>query len=83
MVDGRSHFWQLWPKERQPKRDGKPQDYKPCQRQQGRVFQSNFRAFEIFVKYSKRLGAKIYNCSPVTEVGTFEKLSFEDALAMP
>ena len=83
MVSGFSHFWQNWPKEKQPKREGRPKEYIPCQRQQGRVFQSNFRAFEVFIKYSAQLGAKIYNCSPISEVNTFEKLSFEDALRMP
>lgn len=79
-INGNSHFWQLWPKKERPKREGKPGNYMPCQRQQGRVFKSNHRNFEILARYSKALGATIYNCSTVSEVKTFEQTSLEDAL---
>lgn len=80
MADGKSHFWQLWPKKEQPKRDGKPKEYMPCQRQQSRVFKSNFRMFEIVNKYANSIDAKIYNCSSISDVDVFEKISLEDAL---
>lgn len=79
-VNGNSHFWQLWPKKERPRREGKPGNYMPCQRQQGRVFKSNYRNFDILARYAKTLGAKIYNCSNISEVKVFERISLEDAL---
>jgi hypothetical protein len=79
-INGNSHFWQLWPKKERPLREGKPGNYMPCQRQQGRVFKSNHRNFEILDRYAKSVDAKIYNCSNVSEVKTFEHISIEDAL---
>lgn len=80
MINGNSHFWQLWPKRERPLRQGKPGNYMPCQRQQTRVFQSNKRNFEILKRYSGTLDAKIYNCSTVSEIQTFERMSLDDAL---
>ncbi len=79
-VNGNSHFWQLWPKKERPLREGKPGNYMPCQRQQGRVFKSNFKNFDILAKYAKSIGSGIYNCSTISEVKTFEYTSLEDAL---
>ncbi len=79
-INGNSHFWQLWPKKERPLRQGKPGNYMPCQRQQGRVFKSNFRNFDVLVKHAKSIGANIYNCSTVSEVKSFEFMSLEDAL---
>lgn len=79
-VNGNSHFWQLWPKKERPLREGKPGNYIPCQRQQGRVFKSNHRNFDILDAYSKSIGAAIYNCSTISEVKAFEFMSLEDAL---
>ena len=79
-VNGNSHFWQNWPVKDRPRREGKPGNFMPCQRQQGRVFKSNMRSFDTFEKYSKKLGAKIYNASPISTIESFEKISLEDAL---
>lgn len=79
-IHSNSHFWQLWPKKERPQRQGKPGNYMPCQRQQGRVFKSNFRNFDILARYAKSIGATIYNCSTVSEVKSFEYMSLEDAL---
>lgn len=79
-INGNSHFWQLWPKRERPRRDGKPGNYMPCQRQQGRVFKSNFRNFDILSKYAQTVKANIYNCSTLSEVKSFEFMSLEDAL---
>ena len=80
MVNGNSHFWQLWPKKERPLRQGKPGNYMPCQRQQGRVFKSNHRNFEILAKYAKAIGAQVFNCSNISDVKAFERTSLEDAL---
>jgi hypothetical protein len=82
MVNGHSHFWQNWPVKDRPKREGKPGNFMPCQRQQSRVFKSNYRSFEVIRKYSEALGAKIYNCSTVSTIETFDKISLDDALAL-
>lgn len=82
MINGNSHFWQLWPKKDRPLREGKGGNYLPCQRQQGRVFKSNHRSFDILDRHSKALGAKIYNCSTASEVKQFEMISLEDALKL-
>jgi len=79
-VNGNSHFWQLWPKKERPLRQGKPGNYMPCQRQQARVFKSNFRSFDILASYSKSIGATIFNCSSLSEVKSFEYMSLEEAL---
>ena len=79
-VNGNSHFWQLWPKKERPLRQGKPGNYMPCQRQQGRVFKSNFRNFDILSRLAKSTGAEVYNCSTISEVKSFPYMSLEDAL---
>lgn len=80
MINGNSHFWQLWPKKSRPLRQGKPGNYMPCQRQQTRVFKSNHKNFDILAKYGRALGAEIYNCSTASEVKAFPYMSLEDAL---
>jgi len=82
MTNGHSHFWQNWPVHDRPKKEGQPGNFMPCQRQQGRVFKSNMRSFDILEKYSKQLDAKIYNASPISEVKSFDKISLEDALKL-
>jgi len=82
IVSNASHFWENWPVKERPKREGKPGNYMPCQRQQVRVFKSNHRYFDMFNSYSKRLDSKIYNCSNISEVESFEKISLEDALKL-
>lgn len=81
-INGNSHFWQLWPAQDRPKREGKPDNFMPCQRQQGRVFKSNMRSFDILNKYALTLGAKIYNASDTSEVTSFDKISLEDVLKL-
>ncbi len=80
MTGGHSHFWQLLPKEEWPQREGKPSNFSPCQRQQSRVFKSNFKTFDLLDKYAKGRNAQIFNCSPISEVASFEKMSLEDAI---
>ena len=80
MVSGHSHFWQNWPIKDRPHKEGQPASYFPCQRQQSRVFTSNLKSFDILQKYSEKIGAKIYNCSSISEVKSFDYISLEDAL---
>lgn len=80
MLHGKSHFWQSWPKSEQPIRDGKGGSYFPCQKQQSRVFKSNFNAFKVMDKWATHLGAKIYNCSNISKIDTFPQISLQEAL---
>lgn len=82
MVNGNSHFWQFLPVADRPKREGRPGNFSPCQRQQESVFKSNFRMFDILNKYSQSLGATIYNVSDITRITSFQKISFQDALTV-
>jgi hypothetical protein len=81
MLHGKSHFWQSWPKSERPIREGKGGDYFPCQRQQSRVFKSNFNTFKVMSQYAKSLGAEIYNCSTISKVESFPFKSLNEALA--
>lgn len=82
MHNGNSHFWQVWPVKDRPKREGKPGNFMPCQRQQSSVFKSNLRQFELLAEYANGLDAKIYNCSHISQVPTFDRISLEDALKL-
>lgn len=79
-LHGNSHFWQFWPKKYRPKRESKSGDYQPCQRQQKRVFGSNMKVFAVLEKYSKKIGARIYNCSSLSDITVFEKITLSQAL---
>jgi hypothetical protein len=82
MLNGNSHFWQSWPVVDRPKRKDRVAGFSPCQKQQSAVFKSNFRMFDILQEYSQALGATIYNASPISQVKSFHKISFQDALSI-
>ena len=80
MAGKNSHFWQYWPKEKWPRRKGKLDNFRPNIQQQERVFKSNMYSYKIVKKYAETMGAKIYNCSPISIIEVFKKCSLEDAL---
>lgn len=82
MLHGKSHFWQYWPVKKRPVRAGKSGNFSPCQRQQSRVFMSNNGQFKILKKLAKKHGSIIYNCSSISTIEAFPKISFDDALAL-
>lgn len=79
MINGKSHFWQLWPKKDRPRREGKPDSFAPGHAQQTRVFASNMRQFSVLNTYAKSLGATIYNASPSSVLKDFCQISIEQA----
>lgn len=81
-LHGYSHFWQFLPRTdvRYPRRDGKPGDFFPCQRQQKRIFDENMQYFEILNNKAQTKNIKIFNCSSISEVKVFPKISLQDAL---
>jgi len=81
MIHGKSHFWQYWDKSDRPVREGKGRDFMPCQRQQSRVFKSNINTFKVVNKWAKSNDAQIYNCSTISQLETFPKVSLEEALS--
>lgn len=79
-VNGNSHFWQNWPLKDRPIKNGKANNFAPCQLQQGRVFKTNIRSFDLLKKYSETIGATIFNASPVSVINSFERISLEEAI---
>lgn len=81
MLHGNSHYWQFWPKEKWPQRSDKGKNFRPEQNHQLRVFQENKKVYIALDELSKRLGAQIYNCSNISTITTFPKITLEQALS--
>lgn len=81
MVQGNSHFWQFW-KKTKPWQGGKKVIKKPEQSHQLRVFRKNIGVFEKLNVLAKEKGCKIYNCSRISTVEVFPKISLTQALEM-
>lgn len=79
---GNSHFWQLWPKEKWPKRiDKKIRHHKPHQAQQLQMFKQNVPVFKALKDLSLLLGSEVYNCSSISALNPlFPSTSIEQAL---
>ena len=84
MVDGKSHFWQFWPKKKWPQRKGKEKNYRPEQTHQIQRFKRNKYSYIALRELANRLGVSIYNCSTRTIISDsiFPKMSLERALKM-
>lgn len=78
-----SHFWGFIPnKLDRPYRLDKGKNFFPCQRQQERVFRNNIPVFEQLNKLAKELGAEIYNCSHISTIKVFPKISLDEAIKL-
>lgn len=75
-----SHMWQFWPKDKWPIRKGKNRHYFPCQKQQLKVFINSVPLFQKLNELAKQKGIKIYNCSSISTINAFEKMSFEESV---
>lgn len=74
-MDGaKSHFWQYWTNSKWPKGP------LAAQGQQMSSFQFNLRSFKALKGYAEKKRVKIYNCSRLSRVKYFKKITFEDAL---
>lgn len=75
----KSHFWQKWPPNKQPKRifSSRPNSW----HEQEKVFLNyNNRAYSALAKFAEEMNCKIYNCNPKSRVVAFDKISFEQSL---
>lgn len=76
---GRSHFWQFLPENEQPK----PIFMRlASHEQQAAAFRYNGLAYGALRGYADSLGAKIYNCNPLSNVDTFDKITYDEALSL-
>lgn len=80
MVHGNSHFWQMWPETKWPRRGDKKKGFRPEQTHQIRVFDENQLVFDALHKQAQKLGVEVYNCSSISNLKVFPKISLEQAL---
>jgi hypothetical protein len=73
LEDGKSHFWQLWDKEKQPYRiDRRIASYE----EQQDTFNYNNLAYPALKKFADNEGVKVYNCSINSNVEVFAKITY-------
>lgn len=80
MIKGNSHFWQFWPKNKQPIRADRGTLFKPDLKQQIDVFDQNKKVFCALKKHAEIKHISIYNCSSRTKLDVFEKLTLDNAV---
>lgn len=80
MLHGKSHFWQFMSKSQWPRRTDKDRYFTPAKRQQASVFERNIGIFELLNHLASSHGLKIYNCSNISTVENFPKISLKEAL---
>lgn len=71
----RSHFWQMWPKEQQPKMKG----IMPTYAVQKITFKYNDVAYAALNGFANHLGARIYTCNPLSRVKAFPLVDLHQA----
>lgn len=80
MTQGKSHFWQFWPKEKWPQRIDRDKNFQPEQKHQIIVFNKNKKTFKLLNQYAKNNFVTIKNCSSRSNLDVFEKISLDNAL---
>lgn len=80
MLHGNSHFWQFWDRKKWPIRKDKNKNFRPEQKHQVKVFEQNVKVFEVLNDYAKTKGSIIKNCSTISTLETFEKVSLSQAI---
>jgi hypothetical protein len=73
---GKSHFWQMWPKEDQPTTT---QFFAP-QNMQKKMFDENMMYYLKLNDFAKSKKCSIFNCNLNSKIKTFEKIEFEKTL---
>lgn len=77
MIGNKSHFWQFYPFEKQPKRsDGSMASFD----QQRWTFNYNDKAYQALSSFAQRRGVKIFNCNPRSRVKSFDKVELKEVL---
>ncbi|NJL70126.1 MAG: hypothetical protein HC888_00330 [Candidatus Competibacteraceae bacterium] len=79
MRHGKSHFWQFWPRDQQPRRTDNGMAPKV---QQERVFDINMLAFSALRGFADAKNVTIYNASPDSKVTVFEKVKLSDVSSL-
>ena len=72
IVDGKTHFWEYFPKDKQPRGPKSPIQ------QQESVFEFNNLAFNALKDFANFRNVKIFNCNMKSKVDVFEKIDFND-----
>lgn len=77
MQDGKSHYWQYWPQNMQPKRGrwSRPNSEKD----QRIAFEYNIKAYKALKDFADYKGVKVFNCNPRSEVDVFDRISIANA----
>ena len=80
IIHGKHHFWQLYD------RKNRPIDDKPLivdsWKKQNKVFESNSKSFAALKKFADYKKAEIYNCSSITKVTDFDRISIDYAFKL-
>ena len=77
---GRHHFWQLlYDRENRPTANANIYD---SWRKQSKVFEFNKQAFKALKKFANKKKVEIYNCSDITKVTDFDRISIEYAFKL-
>lgn len=75
LLDGKHHFWQFFPKNKQPRQ------IRPAQARwetQKSVFPIHLQSYKALKEFAEHKNVKIYNCNPESKVEVFEKIKFGD-----
>lgn len=80
MLHGNSHFWQFWNRKKWPRRKNKASNFRPEQKHQLEVFDKNLKVFQSLQEYAARKECVIKNCSNISMIELFEKITFAQAL---
>ena len=75
--NGKSHYWQYWPEENQPKRGF--QSNPNSENNQKNTFDYNRKAFKALRLFADGKKVDIFNCNTFSKVEYFNKISIDDA----
>lgn len=80
MSNGKSHFWELWPKEERPvsTQFGNPINNPAPKWMQEKVFKENVLVYNKLYKWALEMGLSIFNCNKESSINVFPKISFSD-----
>lgn len=83
MYRNKSHFWQLWPKEKWPRRSDMPDKTSPEPiRQQVEMFNKNIPVFRSLSEHASSIGVEIFNCSaPISVLDVFLPMPLDKAVS--
>jgi len=80
-IKGRHHFWQLLYDRNDRPTANDPLIYDSWEKQQ-RVFKFNNKAYKALRKFADYKKAEIYNCSSITKVTAFDRITIDYAFKL-